>query len=638
MIDNYIKCAAITPDLTLANPSANAAAIIEALRGAEAKGVKLAVFPELCLTGYTCGDLVMQERLLDSALQGLKSIMDASEEMDILFAVGLPMAIKSKLYNVAAVIKGGRLLGLVPKTYLADHGEFAESRYFVPAPGENTTIMLWGQEITFGAKQIFHCDNMKQLTVAVEIGHDVLAVRAPSVSHALNGANIVLNLYAGAELVTIEALRRNALCRHTSQLICGYVLAAAGTGESTSDMVFAGHNIICEDGAVLAESRPFVQDQCITELDLDNILLQRRRNTLFVAEDDQSYDHVLFSYDKVEQTKLTRHYSIMPFVPSDEAVRRERCETILNIQAQGLARRIKHTHCNKAVIGMSGGLDSSLALLVAARACDVLGMPHNHILAVTMPCFGTSDRTYNNAVRLCSELGVLLKHVDIRNAVTGHFADIGQDPESYDVTYENSQARERTQVLMDLANKENGIVVGTGDLSELALGWCTYNGDHMSMYGVNGSVPKTLIRYIVRYYADTCGNDTVKAVLYDILDTPVSPELLPPDKAGAIAQKTEEVIGKYEINDFLLYYAIRRGYAPSKVYRIACKAFAGRASEAELKMYLANFYRRFFTQQFKRSCMPDGPKVGTVSLSPRGDWKMPSDAVAAEWLRQVEEL
>lgn len=638
MIDNYIKCAAITPDLTLANPSANAAAIIEALRGAEAKGVKLAVFPELCLTGYTCGDLVMQERLLDSALQGLKSIMDASEEMDILFAVGLPMAIKSKLYNVAAVIKGGRLLGLVPKTYLADHGEFAESRYFVPAPGENTTIMLLGQEITFGAKQIFHCDNMKQLTVAVEIGHDVLAVRAPSVSHALNGANIVLNLYAGAELVTIEALRRNALCRHTSQLICGYVLAAAGTGESTSDMVFAGHNIICEDGAVLAESRPFVQDQCITELDLDKILLQRRRNTLFVAEDDQSYDHVIFSYDKVEQTELTRHYSSMPFVPSDEAVRRERCETILNIQSQGLARRIKHTHCNKAVIGISGGLDSSLALLVAARACDILGRPHNHILAVTMPCFGTSDRTYNNAVRLCSELGVLLKHVDIRNAVTGHFADIGQDPESYDVTYENSQARERTQVLMDLANKENGIVVGTGDLSELALGWCTYNGDHMSMYGVNGSVPKTLIRHIVRYYADTCGNDTVKAVLYDILDTPVSPELLPPDKAGAIAQKTEEVIGKYEINDFLLYYAIRRGYAPSKVYRIACKAFAGRASEAELKMYLANFYRRFFTQQFKRSCMPDGPKVGTVSLSPRGDWKMPSDAVAAEWLRQVEEL
>ena len=638
MIDNYIKCAAITPDLTLANPSANAAAIIEALRGAEAKGVKLAVFPELCLTGYTCGDLVMQERLLDSALQGLKSIMDASEEMDILFAVGLPMAIKSKLYNVAAVIKGGRLLGLVPKTYLADHGEFAESRYFVPAPGENTTIMLWGQEITFGAKQIFHCDNMKQLTVAVEIGHDVLAVRAPSVSHALNGANIVLNLYAGAELVAIEALRRNTLCRHTSQLMCGYVLAAAGTGESTSDMVFAGHNIICEDGAVLAESRPFVQDQCITELDLDKILLQRRRNTLFVAEDDQSYDHVIFSYDKVEQTELTRHYSSMPFVPSDEAVRRERCETILNIQAQGLARRIKHTHCNKAVIGISGGLDSSLALLVAARACDILGRPHNHILAVTMPCFGTSDRTYNNAVRLCSELGVLLKHVDIRNAVTGHFADIGQDPESYDVTYENSQARERTQVLMDLANKENGIVVGTGDLSELALGWCTYNGDHMSMYGVNGSVPKTLIRHIVRYYADTCGNDTVKAVLYDILDTPVSPELLPPDKAGAIAQKTEEVIGKYEINDFLLYYAIRRGYAPSKVYRIACKAFAGRASEAELKMYLANFYRRFFTQQFKRSCMPDGPKVGTVSLSPRGDWKMPSDAVAAEWLRQVEEL
>lgn len=638
MIDNYIKCAAITPDLTLANPSANAAAIIEALRGAETKGVKIAVFPELSLTGYTCGDLVLQEQLLDSALQGLKSIMDVSEEMDILFAVGLPMVIKSKLFNVAAVIKGGRLLGLVPKTFLADHGEFSESRYFFAAPAENTTIMLWGQEITFGVKQIFHCDNMKQLKVAVEIGHDMLAVRAPSVNHALNGANVILNLHAGAELVTIEALRRNTLCRHTSQLICGYVLAAAGTGESTSDMVFAGHNIICEDGTVLAESRPFAQEECITELDLDKILLQRRRNTLFVAEDDEAYEHVTFSYDKVEQTKLTRHYCIMPFVPSDEAVRRERCETILNIQAQGLARRIKHTHCNKAVIGISGGLDSSLALLVAVRACDILGMPHSHILAVTMPCFGTSDRTYNNAVRLCGELGVLLKHVDIRNAVTGHFADIGQDPESYDVTYENSQARERTQVLMDLANKENGIVVGTGDLSELALGWCTYNGDHMSMYGVNGSVPKTLIRHIVRYYADICGNDTVKAVLYDILDTPVSPELLPPDKAGAIAQKTEEVIGKYEINDFLLYYAIRRGYAPSKVYRIACNAFAGRTSEAELKVYLANFYRRFFTQQFKRSCMPDGPKVGTVSLSPRGDWKMPSDAVAAEWIRQVEEL
>lgn len=638
MIDNYIKCAAITPDLALANPSANAIAIIEALRGAQAQGVKLAVFPELCLTGYTCGDLVMQQRLLDSAMQGLRSIMEASVDMDILFAVGLPMAINSKLYNVAAVIKGGELLGLVPKTYLADHGEFSESRYYAPGPKENTTIILWGQEITFGSRQIFHCGNMEQLTVAVEIGHDLLAVRAPSVSHALNGANIILNLYAGAELVALEELRRRTLCRHTSQLVCGYVLAAAGTGESTSDMVFAGHNIICEDGAVLAESRPFVQDPCVTELDLDRIVFRRRRNTLFVEENDSSYDHVVFNFHRMEQTELTRHYSTMPFVPSDEATLRERCETILNIQAQGLARRIRHTHCHKAVIGISGGLDSSLALLASARACDILGWPHDHILAVTMPCFGTTDRTYNNAVHLCSELGVLLKHVDIRNAVTGHFADIGQDPDSYDVTYENSQARERTQVLMDLANKENGIVVGTGDLSELALGWCTYNGDHMSMYGVNSSVPKTLIRYIIRFYADTYGNEAVKTVLYDILDTPVSPELLPPDKAGAIAQKTEEVIGKYEINDFLLYYAIRRGYAPSKVYRIACRAFAGRASESELKTYLVKFYGRFFAQQFKRSCMPDGPKVGTVSMSPRGDWKMPSDATAADWIRQVEEL
>lgn len=637
MIDNFIKCSAITPKLSLANPAENAKAIINAMRDADAKGVKIAVFPELCITGYTCGDLFMQEQLLDSALRALKDIADASNDLDVLVAVGLPMSIKAKLFNVAALIKGGKVLGLVPKTYLSSTGE-NERRLFVPAPSETVMIMMWGQEIPFGNRIIFHCETLGQLAVAVEIGTDVLAINAPSASHVLNGANVILNLSAMPEVVTLAQKRRNTIMEQSSRLMCGYVLASAGCGESTSNGVYAGHNLICEDGAVLAESKPFAKTECITELDLDKITHKRRENSMFEPEHDDGYEHVIFSYDKLEETELTRKYSTLPFVPSDEQELRDRCHMIMDIQAHGLARRLQHTHSKGLVIGISGGLDSCLALIVAAKACDVLGRPHSDILAVTMPCFGTSDRTYNNAVAMCGELGVMLKHVDIRNAVMNHFADIGQDPEKFDVTYENSQARERTQVLMDLANKENSLVVGTGDLSELALGWCTYNGDHMSMYGVNATVPKTLIRYVIKCYAEECGNQRLMETFMDVLDTPVSPELLPPDSQGVIAQKTEEVIGKYEINDLILYHAIRWGYRPSKVYRIASAAFAGKVEDEELKSYLKNFYRRFFAQQFKRSCLPEGPKTGSVSMSPRGDWQMPSDAMATAWLQELENL
>lgn len=637
MIDNYIKCSAITPRLSLGNPMENADAIIQALHHANEQGVKIAVFPELCITGYTCGDLFLQDQLLDSSLRALKTIVDASSDMDILVAVGLPMSVKSKLFNVAALIKGGRILGIVPKTYLSGNGE-NERRLFVPAPSETVMIMMWGQEIPFGNRIIFHCGTLGLLAVAVEVGTDVLAINAPSASHVLNGANLILNLSAMPEIVTLERRRRNTIMEQSSRLMCGYVICSAGCGESTSNGVYAGHNLICEDGAVLAESRPFAKEDCITEIDLDKITHKRRENPMFEPEHDDGYEHVIFDYESLEETELTRKYSTLPFVPSDKQELRDRCHMIMDIQAHGLARRLQHTRSKGLVIGISGGLDSCLALIVAVKACDILGRPHSDVLAVTMPCFGTSDRTYNNAVTMCGELGVMLKHVDIRNAVMSHFADIGQDPENFDVTYENSQARERTQVLMDLANKENSLVVGTGDLSELALGWCTYNGDHMSMYGVNATVPKTLIRYVIKCYAEECGNQRLMETFMDVLDTPVSPELLPPDSQGVIAQKTEEVIGKYEINDLILYHAIRWGYRPSKVYRIARAAFAGRVDDQELKSYLQNFYRRFFAQQFKRSCLPEGPKTGSVSMSPRGDWQMPSDAMAAAWLEMLENL
>ncbi len=638
MIDGYLKCAAITPALAVARPVENARGILDELRKADSEGIKLAVFPELCLTGYTCADLFLNDALLDASLEALKLVLTGSVGTDVLFCVGLPMAVNNKVYNVAAVILGGRLLGLVPKRNLPNYSEYYEQRQFTQAPDFNQTVTLWGEDYDFGTKLIFDCAGCRGLSVAAEICEDLWVPFSPAAGAAVNGATVIMNLSAGDELVTKDSYRRSLVSQQSSRLVCGYVYASAGMGESTTDMVFSGHSIICENGSLLAERRPFTTDRCVSEIDLDRLCFERRRCNTYPSRRDGAYKHIGFAFERAERCELTRNYTCRPFVPSDERKRSEHCEAILNIQSYGLASRLRHIGIPRMVIGISGGLDSALALLVCARACDILKRPHSDILCVTMPCFGTTDRTYNNALRLCQGLGTELRTIDIKASVNQHFKDIGQDPEKLDVTYENCQARERTQVLMDLANKENGIVVGTGDLSEIALGWCTYNGDHMSMYAVNSSVPKTLVRHIVRFYADTCGDDSVRDTLYDILDTPVSPELLPPDGNGAIAQKTEEVIGKYEINDFILYHAVRWGFRPSKVYRIACRAFEGTVSDGELKKYIVNFYKRFFSQQFKRSCMPDGPKVGTVSLSPRADWRMPSDASAATWIAEAEAL
>lgn len=638
MKQGFITVAAATPDIRVADVDFNTGNIIKLIEEASLEGAKIIVFPELCITGYTCSDLFFQDALIESANKALDSIILSTAGKNLLVFVGLPFMDCGKLYNVAAAISGGKLLGFTTKSHLPNYDEFYEKRQFYPGPGFCRTIVRNGEEIPFGPCQLYQCPQMENLMVSAEICEDLWAPKPPSIDAALNGATIIVNLSASNELVGKSKYRRDLVSGQSARLICGYIYANAGFGESTTDIVFGGHNIIAENGAILEESAKFSNEIIYSEIDVKRLISERRKNTTFSPDENEILDLPVTNFDlKMEDTVLTRVFPLNPFVPQDERERDARCEEILTIQASGLKKRLMHTNAKTAVVGISGGLDSTLALLVMTRAFDMLHKDRSNITAITMPCFGTTDRTYKNACTLTESLGCTLKEIPIADAVKQHFHDIGQDINIHDVTFENSQARERTQVLMDYANKTGGILVGTGDLSELALGWATYNGDHMSMYGVNVGVPKTLVRHLVKYYADTCDNEELRDILTDVLNTPVSPELLPPED-GKIAQKTEELVGPYELHDFFLYYVLRFGYEPSKIYRIAKETFDGIYDDTIILKWLRTFYRRFFSQQFKRSCLPDGPKVGTVALSPRGDLRMPSDAVSTLWLKDLNEL
>ena len=639
MRDGFIKVAAGTPKIRVADCRYNAEQIFTMMREADKQGVKVLCLPELCLTGYTCGDLFLQDTLLCGAEEGLQTILEATRNLDMVTVLGLPVRCKwdNKLYNCAAVIQSGEILGLVPKTYLPNYGEFYEQRWFASGAGVETSVDLCGETVDMDAAGLFACETVPNLVLGVEICEDLWATEPPSARLARGGATVILNLSASNELVGKSGYRRNLVVGQSGRLVCGYVYADAGEGESTTDLVFTGHNMIAENGALLAERR-FATGLTISEIDVDRLAYERRRMTTFNGQRQADLWRASFSLP-LEETRLTRAVSPAPFVPADAEDRAERCNEILKIAALGLKKRLEHTGARTAVVGLSGGLDSTLAILITAVAMKLLDRPASDIIAVTMPCFGTTDRTRDNAVELAQRLGATLRRIDIGSSVKSHFRDIGQSMEDHDVTFENGQARERTQVLMDIANQNGGLVIGTGDLSELALGWATYNGDHMSMYGVNAGIPKTLVRHLVAFVSDDKGSEDprLSAVLDDILDTPVSPELLPAIE-GKISQKTEDLVGPYELHDFFLYYAIRWGFPPRKVFRLAEHALGRTYDRATILKWLNSFYRRFFTQQFKRSCLPDGPKVGSVTLSPRGDWRMPSDAVAALWLEELEGL
>lgn len=632
----FVKVAAATPKIRVADPVYNAQVICAQMKEACEHGAKIVVFPELCITGYTCNDLFLQNLLLTKAKEALLKIAEGTKSLEGLVLVGLPVEKDGRLYNVAAVLYRGNVLGMIPKKNIPTYAEFYEGRYFAPGNETVTEYVLAGQKIPFGTNLLFRCEELPELVLGCEICEDLWVADPPSTAHALMGATVIANLSASNETVSKDAYRMLLVKSASARLLCGYIYTSAGEGESTQDLVFGGHDLIAENGTLLAQSPRFTTGILYGDLDVLRIVGERRRMGTFGTRPVKTYLTIPFSME-LSETKLERRFAAHPFVPEDSAARNQRCEDILSIQAYGLKKRYEHIGCKCAVLGISGGLDSTLALLVTVRAFDLLDLSREGIIAVTMPCFGTTDRTYENACKLAKTLGATLREVDIKAAVTGHFKDIGQDMECHDVTYENGQARERTQVLMDIANKENALVIGTGDMSELALGWATYNGDHMSMYGVNAGVPKTLVRHLVDYYADTCGNACLTAVLKDVLDTPVSPELLPPVE-GTIAQKTEDLVGPYELHDFFLYYMLRCGYAPDKIYRIAELTFSGKYDFGTIKKWLRNFYRRFFAQQFKRSCLPDGPKVGSVAVSPRGDLRMPSDACARIWLDMVEKL
>lgn len=636
MRQGFVKVAAVTPKIGVADVKENARILFYHIKEAEENGAKIIVLPELCLSGYTCNDLFLQELLLRSVKEQLFELADMTSSVDALIFVGMPLEYNGKLYNVAAALNYGKILGFVPKTYLPNYNEFYEARHFTRGMEQIVEVPLReGLSVPMGTNLMFYCKQMPELCVAAEICEDVWTPEPPSIRHALNGANVIVNLSASDETTGKDLYREELISGQSARLLCGYVYASAGDGESTQDVVYSGHNIIAEDGRILKKAARFVNETIYSEFDILKLNAERRRMSTYETRDD-SYCKVGFSLE-IEETKLTRYVDPAPFVPSSQADRQKRCDEILMIQSMGLKKRLEHTHCKTAVVGISGGLDSTLALLVTVRAFDLLGMDHKNIKAVTMPGFGTTDRTYDNAVNLIKCLGCDFIEVDIKDAVNIHFHDIGQDPSVHDVTYENGQARERTQILMDIANKENGMVIGTGDMSELALGWATYNGDHMSMYAVNCSVPKTLVRHLVQFYADTCNEKKLEEVLLDVLDTPVSPELLPPTD-GKISQKTEDIVGPYELHDFYLYYLLRFGYSPAKIYRLAKIAFAGTYGNEVILKWLKTFCRRFFTQQFKRSCLPDGPKVGTVAVSPRGDLRMPSDACASLWMEEIEQL
>lgn len=636
MKDGFIKVAAATPAIRVADCSFNAYSAAQLAKDAAKAGVRLLVLPELCITGYTCGDLFTQRVLLEGAMEGLGILCRETKALDMALLAGVPVRQGGKLYNCAAVLYHGQVLAYIPKTSLPNYGEFYEKRQFTGAfSGIQQAAAPDGQLVPMGTDILFCCQELPEFVFAAEICEDLWMPCPPSTKHACDGATIIANLSASNETVGKDQYRRALVAGQSGRLLCGYVYANAGEGESTTDMVFAGHNLIAENGALLAQTRRYRNDIAISEIDVYRLDGERRRLTTFPAPSETGYLRIPFSMPPLE-TRLTRTISPLPFIPADPGERENCCENILRIQSAGLKKRLSHSSAKTAVVGISGGLDSALALLVAVRAMDMLERPRKDIVAVTMPCFGTTDRTRGNAEILVERLGGTLRTIDIKAAVDLHFNDIGHDPAQHDVTYENAQARERTQVLMDIANGTGGLVIGTGDLSELALGWATYNGDHMSMYGVNAAIPKTLVRHLVSYEASISNDDKLREVLKDILETPVSPELLPPSH-GEIQQKTEDLVGPYELHDFFLYYFIRWGFAPRKIYRLARHAFQEYDSETILK-WLRIFCRRFFQQQFKRSCLPDGPKVGSVSLSPRGDWRMPSDAIAALWLSDLENL
>ena len=636
MEHGFIKVAAVTPSGKVADTVYNRQQIISGMEEAFLKGAKIIVFPVLCISGYTCEDLFFQEKLLSSCMEQLHLIVSHTNGRDALLFVGLPLEYGGKLYNVAAAICNGRLLAFIPKMNIPSYGEFYETRHFYPGKGLVGSISFDGETVPVGSDILFKAEGMEGLVVGCEICEDIWVPDSPGISHAMAGADVIVNLSASSETIGKDGYRRMLVEAASAKLICGYVYCSAGEGESTQDLVFGGHNIIAENGTVLGEARRFTNETIYGDIDIDRLRMERRRMNTFEVKENAPYLWIPFTL-KREETVLERSFPALPFVPADTGERERRCEEILSIQSMGLKKRLAHTGCNSVVIGVSGGLDSTLALLVAARSMDLLGIERKQIRAVTMPCFGTTDRTYENACKLAKILGASLEEVRIGEAVKTHFRDIGQNPDDHDVVYENAQARERTQVLMDIANRENGLVVGTGDMSELALGWATYNGDHMSMYGVNAGVPKTLVRHLVRYYADTCRNKELQKVLLDVLDTPVSPELLPPVE-GEIAQRTEDLVGPYELHDFFLYYMLRCGFPPAKIYRIARMSFAGQYEDEVILKWLKTFYRRFFSQQFKRSCLPDGPKVGSVALSPRGDLRMPSDACVGVWMQELEGL
>jgi NAD+ synthase (glutamine-hydrolysing) len=653
MKDGFIKVAACTPEIQVADVDFNVDKIISQLEKCREEGVKVAVFSELCITGYTCQDLFFQNALLDKAMEGVVKIAKTTADSDMLVAVGVPVRANGKLYNCAAVIQDGEVRAFVPKTHLPNYNEFYEARHFAPYRGECAAIDLreYGQlEFIPPMEQtVFVCEEIPELVVGFELCEDLWVADPVSNYLAKAGATLICNLSASDEVIGKDSYRRQLVSNQSARLVAGYIYCSAGDGESTQDMVFSGHNIIAENGSILAESRLFENGITISEIDFKKLAFERRKISTYPASAEWDYsskDSGFLDKDNISrerfslemgETALTRKFAKTPFIPSNQAERNERCHLILQMQSHGLMKRIAHTHSKTVVIGISGGLDSTLALLVCVMAMDLLKRPHTDIVAVTMPCFGTTKRTRSNAEILCDALGVTFREVDISKAVLQHFEDIGHDYNDHSVVFENGQARERTKVLMNIANQVSGMVVGTGDLSELALGWATYNGDHMSMYGVNASIPKTLVRHIVQYYGDTCTSDTLRNVLYDILDTPVSPELLPTDESGTeMTQKTEDLVGPYELHDFFLYYGIRWGFEPSKVKRLAKYAFEGDYPDEVIDKWLKTFYRRFFSQQFKRSCLPDGAKIGSVTLSPRGDWRMPSDAVAKLWLEDID--
>ena len=632
MKDGFIKVAAATPKIKVADPAYNTEEILKIIDETEKNGASILVFSELTISGYTCGDLFLQQPLLTECKNQLLRIVKATENKSMLVVVGCPIVIKQKLYNCAIVISDGSILGIVPKTHLPNYSEFYELRHFTS--GEGLEEDLWfGEEfgyVNVAVNQLFKCKEIPELVVACEICEDLWVPLPPSTYHAMAGATVICNPSASVETTTKESYRRSLVSNQSARLLAAYIYADAGEGESTQDVVYSGHHLICENGSVLAEAKRFTNEIIYADIDVQKLAAERRKMTSFPGGQTDDYFEQEFSLE-VKENKITRTFPKAPFVPDNQDERDKRCDEILSLQSMGLKKRLEHTNCKHAVVGISGGLDSTLAVLVTARAFDLLDIPRENLICVTMPCFGTTDRTYQNAVSLIKELGATLKEVRIEKAVRQHFADIGHDENNHDVTYENSQARERTQILMDMANQCNGMVIGTGDMSELALGWATYNGDHMSMYAVNCSVPKTLVRYLVLYYAETTDNKKLSEVLMDVLDTPVSPELLPPVD-GVISQKTEDLVGPYELHDFFLYYMLRFGFPKSKLYRMAKLTFDGVYDDETIKKWLDKFYWRFFSQQFKRSCLPDGPKVGSVAVSPRGDLRMPSDASPTAWI------